>query len=157
MLHQSLAAKALAHPPLELSVRRRASRLFFHSAQVYQPRTDLIRLGRMGRVGGSAPWSCPVSNLRSLCSYCLISSQSDNNLVDFRLWRFAVFSPLLFSVWRLPSQVAEAAALPVPGRRRYACRHLNHYDLACRHLFVGPAAPIAAHSAHPDRQVAQLQ
>src|SRR6266480_3864986 len=117
MLHQSLAAKALAHPPLELSVRRRKSRLFFHSAQVYQPHTDLIRPGRMGRVGRSVPSSCPVPNLRSLCSYCLIYLKSDNNLVDFGLWRFAAFSPLLFSVWRLPSQVAEAAALPFPRRR----------------------------------------
>src|SRR6266705_2270279 len=37
MLHQPLAAKALAHPALKLSVCHRKPRLFSHGEEVYQP------------------------------------------------------------------------------------------------------------------------
>ena len=37
MLHQPLASKALSHPSRKLRIFRLKSRLFFHSAAVYQP------------------------------------------------------------------------------------------------------------------------
>src|SRR5207245_1335744 len=39
--------------------------------------------------------------------------------------------------------------------RRLASVHFDPHDLADCHFLIGPAAPIAAHSTHPHRQVVQ--